>query len=114
MVSSGFFKKPKSLIPWGSSKSIKMATRSPALGLNTVFNRRERLNGGKVSGTVSFVWAIIDWNFVLRPTLVKERICSIVTKAVTNDLQKPGNHKAGKSRSEEAGNLVSTAASQNP
>src|ERR1700722_3234919 len=74
MVRSGFFKKPKSLIPWGSSKSIKIATRSPALGLNRVFNRRERLNGGKVSGTVSFVWAIIGQNFVLAPRLVKESI----------------------------------------
>src|ERR1700722_474176 len=50
-----------------------MATRSPALGLNTVFNRRERLNGGKVSGTVSFVWAIIEKDFRTR-TRVSQRI----------------------------------------
>src|SRR5580704_5481738 len=73
MVRSGSFKNPKSLISCGSSRSIKMATRSPALGLNTVFNRRERLNGGKVSGTVSFVWAIIEKDFRTR-TRVSQRI----------------------------------------
>ena len=61
-----------------------MATRSPALGLNTVFNRRERLNGGKVSGTVSFVWAIIGQKFVLGSRLVKESITQYVTESVTD------------------------------
>src|SRR5580700_1945970 len=74
MVRSGSFKNPKSLMSCGSSRSIKMATRSPALGLNTVFNKRERLNGGNFSGTVSFVWAIIAGNFVLTAVLVKESI----------------------------------------
>src|ERR1700730_8504081 len=61
-----------------------MATRAPAPGLNTVFNRRERLNGGKVSGTVSFVWAIIGQKFVLASRLVKESITVYVTDSVTD------------------------------
>src|ERR1700730_18314101 len=86
MVRSGSFKNPKSVISCGSSKSIKIATRSPALGLNTVFRRGERLNGGKVSGTVSVVWAIIGKNFVLASGLVKESICY----TLPSRLQTPG------------------------
>jgi hypothetical protein len=72
------------LISCGSSRSIKIATRSPALGLNTVFNRRERLNGGKLSGTVSFVWAIIGVEFRSRAGVSQRKYLLYVTDPVTD------------------------------
>src|SRR5271166_723263 len=84
MVRSGFSRNPKSLTLCGSSRSIKIATRSPAFGLNTVFNRRERLNGGNVSGTISFVLAIIDLEVRSRIGVSQRKYLSYVTEPVTD------------------------------
>src|SRR5271165_6909593 len=84
IVRSGFSRNPKSLTLCGSSRSIKIATRSPAFGLNTVFNRRERLNGGNVSGTISFVLAIIDLEVRSRTGVSQRKYLSYVTEPVTD------------------------------
>src|SRR5271166_829331 len=84
MVRSGFSRNPKSLTLCGSSRSIKIATRSPAFGLNTVFNRRERLNGGNVSGTISFVLAIIDLEVRSRTGVSQRKYLPYVTEPVTD------------------------------
>src|SRR5208282_1327147 len=84
MVRSGFSRNPKSLTLCGSSRSIKIATRAPASGLNTVFNRRERLNGGNVSGTISFVLAIIDLEVRSRTGVSQRKYLPYVTELVTD------------------------------
>src|SRR5271165_1036921 len=84
MVRSGFSRKPKSLTLCGSSRSITIATRSPAFGLNTVFNRPERLNGGTVSGTISFVLAIINLEARSRVGVSPRKYLSYVTEPVTD------------------------------
>src|SRR5271165_2480828 len=84
IVRSGFSRNPKSLTLCGSSRSIKIATRSPAFGLNTVFNRRERLNGGNISGTISFVLAIIDLEVRSRTGVSQRKYLPYVTEPVTD------------------------------
>src|ERR1700722_17460247 len=48
MVRAGFFRKAKSFISDGFSKSIRIATHSPPFGWKTVLKRRVRLKGGKL------------------------------------------------------------------
>ena len=80
----GIFQEPEVFDFVGSSRSIKIATRSPAFGLNTVFNRRERLNGGNFSGTISFVLAIIDVEVRSGSEVSQKKYLQYVTELVTD------------------------------